>query len=205
MRRKQLNRPKKPEFKIGIVRGYAVHVLKKDFPKWGQKGFVNTGRRPAIVPMPPDKVWAWGIPQTLAETGVERLIGRRIERFNSNLGSYGMGGLGLWGVRLAPFEEAAFGEYLVLPIKGGLRFVRINDARPTFEICESLIGSMIKDVKLTKRKCVIVLKQEAILHLLSLYLDSPAPNDMHYHPQEYEDGQIANYLILQDRRGILTS
>ena len=87
MRRKKSDRPRAPEFKIGIVRRYAVHVPKIEFPHWAQKGFVNTGGRPAIVPMPPDKVWAWGIPQTLADTGIERLMGRKVEGFSSHLGT----------------------------------------------------------------------------------------------------------------------
>jgi hypothetical protein len=75
MRGRQPNRPKKPEFKIGIVRTYAINIFKKDLSKWEQKGFLDSGGRPAIVPIPPDKVWVWGIPQTLADTGIARLLG----------------------------------------------------------------------------------------------------------------------------------
>ncbi len=205
MRSKQSDRPRKPEFKIGIVRKYAVHALKKDLSKWEQKGFVNAGGRPAIVPMPPGKVWVWGIPQILADTGIERLMGREVDGFSSSLGSYGMGGHGFFGLRLKPSQDAEFGEYLVLPISSGSRFVRINGSRPTSEKYETLIGLLIEDVKLAERRCDLRLKQKGDSHVLTLYLDSPSSEDLHHHPEDYEDGQIADYLVFQDRRGMLCS
>ncbi|MCP4360821.1 MAG: hypothetical protein GY796_22670 [Chloroflexi bacterium] len=205
MRRRQSDRPRPPEFKIGIVRRYAVHVYKKDLSKWEQKGFVNSGGRPAIVPMPPDKVWVWGIPQTLVDVGIERLIGRKVDGFSSSLGTYGMGGHGFWGMRLEPGKDAGFGEYLVLPISSGSRFVRINGFRSKSDYYEMLSGSLIDHVKLVERRCDLRLRQKSDSHLLTLYLDAPTSEDLHHHPQDYEEGQIADYLIFQDRRGMLTS
>jgi hypothetical protein len=205
MERRQFNRPKTPEFKIGIVRAYAIHVFKEDLSKWEQKGFVNSGGRPAIVPMPPDKVWVWGIPQTLADTGIARLIGRKIEGFSSSLGTYGMGGHDFWGILLEPSWDVEFGEYLVLPISSGSRFVRINGSYPNVEKYELMVGSVIDDVKLRERSCDLTLKQKCETNLLTLYLDPPSSEDLHYHPEDYEEGQIADYLIFQDRRGMLSS
>lgn len=196
---------KKPQFKIGIAHEYAIQVLKHDLSTWEQKGFVNSGGRPAIVPMPPNKVWVWGIPRTLADTGIERLKGRKVDGFSSSLGTYGMGGCGFWGVRLEPGWDADFGEYLVLPISSGSRFVRINGSRPNAEKCELLIGLLIDDVKLAERSCDLMLKQKGESNLLTLHLDPPSSEDLHIHPEDYEEGQIADYLIFQDRRGILIS
>ena len=205
MRNKRSNRPSPPEFKIGVVHRYAVHIRKEDLEEWEQKGFVNSGGRPAIVPMPPDKVWVWGIPQTLADTGVDRLIGRRIDGFSSSLGTYGMGGLGLWGVRLAPNEDAEFGEYLVFPIEKSVHYRTVNGSPPTYETNQALIGSLIDEVTLTERQCDLRLTQRGESHILSFYLDPLPPEDLHYHLQEFEGGQIADYLIFQDRRGMLAS
>jgi hypothetical protein len=197
MRKRRSNPP--PEFKIGVVRYYAVHIRKEELGAWEQKGFV-AGGRPAIVPMPPDKVWVWGIPQTLADTGIERLIGRKVDGFSTSLGSYGMGGMGLWGVRLAPNEDAEFGEYLAFPISNSGYYRSINGAPPTYETAQALIGSSIDSVTLTERQCDLRLKQKGESHILSLYLDSPY-KDFYFD----ETAQIADYLIFQDRRGMLTS
>jgi hypothetical protein len=205
MERRPFNRPSPPEFKIGIVRRYAVQIHKKDIAEWEQKGFVNSGGRPAIVPMPPERAWVWGVPQTVAATGIERLVGRKIDGFSSSLGTYGMGGLGLWGICLEPVEDAEYGEYLVLPIANGSRFVRANGSRLSNEIYEMLIGSLVDDVKLADRECNLILKKEGNSHLLMLCLDPPTLEDTHSHPKEYETGNIADYLIFQDRRGMLTS
>lgn len=205
MEKRQLDRPSPPEFKIGIIRRYAVQIYKKDIAKWERQGFVNSGGRPAIVPMPPERAWLWGIPQTVAETGIERLVGRKIDGFSSSLGTYGMGGLGLWGICLEPVEDAEFGEYLVLPIANGSRFVRVNGSRLSIEIYKMLIGSLVDDVQLADRECSLILRKKAASHLLTLYLDAPTFEDAHSHPQEYETGKIADYLIFQDRRGMLTS
>ena len=116
-----------------------------------------------------------------------------------------MGGCGFWGVLLDPFGEAKFGEYLVLPIWSGSRFVRINGSRLSLEMKDPLIGSIIDDMELLERRCDLSLRQKDESNLLTLYLDSPSAEDAHYHPLEYEQGHIANYLIFQDRRGMLAS
>ncbi|MCP5097743.1 MAG: hypothetical protein GY943_19525 [Chloroflexi bacterium] len=203
--RRQSNRPKKPEFKIGIVRKYAIHIYKEDLPKWEQKGFVDAGGRPAIVPMPPDKVWVWGIPETLANSGIERLLGRKVDGFSSYLGTYGMGGHGFWGLRLEADTDSEFGEYLVLPISSGERFVRIDGFRPNTENCETLIGALIDDVELADRVCKLMFSKNNEAHCLTLYLDSPDSEDKHHHPEDYENGNIADFLVFQDRRGMLGS
>jgi hypothetical protein len=208
------NRPPRPEFKIGIVKGYAVHIDKADLPVWEQKGFVDAGGRPAIVPMPPDKVWAWGIPETLATLGSNRLLGRRIDGFSTSLGTYGMGGCGFFGIRLAPDNSAKFGEYLVLPIWHAARFVWINGS-PMFgqnypveeysDWVEMLVGSSIAQVQLAARECNLILSKDEATYTFTLYLDSPVSGVENYHREDYEGGQIADYLVFQDRRGMLTT
>jgi len=207
-------RSPRPEFKIGIVEGYAVHINKADLPGWEQKGFVDTGGRPAIVPIPPDKVWVWGIPETLATLGSNRLLGRRIDGFSTSLGTYGMGGHDFFGIRLAPDNNAKFGEYLVLPILNAVYFVWINGSpivgqKDVVEEhsgrLEMLVGSSIAQVQLTARECNLVLSKDEATHSLTLYLDPPAPNIGNYYQGDYERGQIADYLIFQDRRGMLTT
>ncbi|MGA7733054.1 MAG: hypothetical protein WCD37_17485, partial [Chloroflexia bacterium] len=47
------------------------------------------------------------VPKTLREVGAGRIVGREVIRWLSSLGSYGMGGPGFFGLRLA-----AAGDYL---------------------------------------------------------------------------------------------
>lgn len=205
MRRNDPDFRPKPEFNIGGVGGYAVHINKEDLPLWEAKGFVPGGR-PAILPMPPDKVWAWGIPQTMADVEVTHLIGRNIEGFSNSIGSQGMSGMGLWGAKLSPNENAELGEYRVYPIQASKNFIRLDGASLNFELCQSVIGALIEDVDLSERVCTLTLAKQNKSHKLTFYLDPlepvPAYNLL---LKEGEKGNIADFLIFQDRRGMLTS
>jgi len=56
-------------------------------------------------------------PKTLREVGINRIIGRKITRWTPDLGSYGMGGCGLFGVRLSKTPEFPE-EWLILMLWG---------------------------------------------------------------------------------------
>ena len=56
-------------------------------------------------------------PPTLAEVGPERITGRKITAWSPSLGSYGMGGPGFFGLRLAA-NDASPDEWLVLRVWG---------------------------------------------------------------------------------------
>ena len=203
MKRKRNVEP--PSFRIGIVNGYSVQIAKIDLPDWEQKGFVNTGGRPILVPIPVENIWVWGVPTTLSDSGVERLLNREIIGFSSKLGSYGMGGHGFFGIQLATSSAEAPTEYLVLPISRGIRFVRIDESRPDKESLAQLIGSIIHTVHLSERQCILTLKKDREEYLMTLFMDSPSPDDPHYHPEYYADGSIADYLIFQGQKGVLVS
>jgi hypothetical protein len=52
-------------------------------------------------------------PKTLREVGADRIVGRKITRWSSDLGSYGMGGCGLFGAQLSQTSELPE-EWLIL-------------------------------------------------------------------------------------------
>ncbi|MEP6776769.1 MAG: hypothetical protein ABJA50_14335 [Chloroflexota bacterium] len=56
-------------------------------------------------------------PQTLGEVGLDRIIGRSVTEWSANLGSYGMGGPGFFGLRLSAAREYPE-EWLVLRVWG---------------------------------------------------------------------------------------
>lgn len=205
MGRPRSNFPPHPKFNIRGVGGYAVHINKEDLPLWEAKGFVPGGR-PAILPMPPDKVWVWGIPKTLTDLGIVHLIGRNIEGFSNSIGSQGMSGMGLWGLKLSPNNDAEFGEYLVYPIQASKSFIRLDGIALNYELCQSLVGALIEDVNLSERVCSLTLVKQDKTHVMTFYLDPLEPEPVYnLLLQEGEKGVIADFLIFQDRRGMLTS
>lgn len=205
MRRNDPDSQPRPEFNIRGIGGYAVHINKKDLPLWEAKGFVPGGR-PAILPMPPDKVWVWGIPQTMTDVGITHLIGRNIEGFSNSIGSHGMSGMGLWGLKLNPNKQAELGEYLVYPIQASKNFIRLDGTPLNFELCQTLIGALIEDVNLSERTCSLTLVKQDKSRELTFYLD-PLESEPVYNLllQEGKKGSISDFLIFQDRRGMLTS
>lgn len=56
-------------------------------------------------------------PKTLREVGISRIIGRKITRWSPDVGSYGMGGCGLFGARLSETSEFPE-EWLILRLWG---------------------------------------------------------------------------------------
>jgi hypothetical protein len=56
-------------------------------------------------------------PQTLGEAGFERIVGRKVTAWSASLGSYGMGGPGFFGLKLAAKGEYP-DEWLVLRVWG---------------------------------------------------------------------------------------
>jgi hypothetical protein len=52
-------------------------------------------------------------PETLRQMGVGRILGREVVGWSNSLGSYGMGGPGFFGLRLAR-SGALYSEWLVL-------------------------------------------------------------------------------------------
>lgn len=65
------------------------------------------------------------MPKTLKEVGTTRIIGRWVRGWSANLGSYGMGGPGFFGLRLA--ENADFAEeWLVLRLWGACNWLLLD-------------------------------------------------------------------------------
>jgi hypothetical protein len=64
-------------------------------------------------------------PQTLREAGLERITGRIITAWSASLGSYGMGGPGFFGLRLAATGEYP-DEWLVLRMWGAGCWLLLN-------------------------------------------------------------------------------
>lgn len=89
-------------------------------------------------------------PASISEVHSTRLIGRKITAIKKNIGTYGMGGPGYFGLLLDD------DEYLVYTIWSADRYVHYNDEK-------DIIGASISDYTLDKHSLIIHLDNEKII------------------------------------------
>ncbi|MBO6896304.1 MAG: hypothetical protein JJ868_02920 [Shimia sp.] len=130
-------------------------------------------------PIPEEQGGAFGpshelVPFTPQAVQREDVVGRRIDEVRLNVGSYGMGGLGYWGMRLG--EEwlviALFGASDWLLIDGvdaetiadqGRRTVNGVSEQVTDTVSERLKGKIIADFIIQKNALLFVLEDATLL------------------------------------------
>ncbi|TAK10239.1 MAG: hypothetical protein EPO39_00585 [Candidatus Manganitrophaceae bacterium] len=138
-------------------------------------------------------------PRLLHEEGVDRILHRSILCWSPNIGSYGMGGPGFWGFKLAesdPYPE----EWLILtvwnagdcllfdgekgervaaefiathPEAGVEAFYQDYVARVN-EITEKVIGSKIVEADITEASSRLLFEKEGQVHRLEIPKEPPA-------------------------------
>lgn len=118
------------------------------------------------------------VPETLREVDITRITGRWVRGWSASLGSYGMGGPGFFGLRLAESEEYPE-EWLVLRLWGAGNWLLMDgqwvEAHPNqYQIREPLysnfgageewdrmaervVGAQISEVQIAQDHSVIVL------------------------------------------------
>lgn len=89
-------------------------------------------------------------PESISEIDSTRLIGRKITAIKKNIGTYGMGGAGYFGLLLD--DE----EYLVYTIWSADRYVHFNDEK-------DIIGASISDYTMDKHSLIIHLDNDKII------------------------------------------
>lgn len=132
------------------------------------------------------------VPQTLREVGVGRVVGRRIVEWMANLGSYGMGGPGFFGLRLNATDEYPE-EWLALRLWGADNWLLLDGQwvgghpnqyhvqMPLISdfggdeswdrMSERLVGAVIEDMQAERDESVIVLAQGEERHRLEIPKD----------------------------------
>jgi hypothetical protein len=130
--------------------------------------------------------------QTLRMLGVERIAERQIIEWHDSLGSYGMGGPGFFGLRLA--ASGAFPEeWLVLTLWGADNWLlfdgrwvaahpnQYGTQRPLVsnfageeqwdEFSEQVVGASIEGANITDSTSSITLEKDSITHILEIPTD----------------------------------
>ncbi len=132
-------------------------------------------------------------PKSLREAGTEKIVGRRVIDWSESLGSYGMGGPGFFGLRLAAQGEYPE-EWLALRLWGADNWLLLDDqwvgAHPNqYDIQEPLYsnfgeegswdrvsekvrGALLNDVKIERDHSLIFLTVDAAPHRLEIPADT---------------------------------
>lgn len=132
-------------------------------------------------------------PATLRQTGVGRIIGRRVIEWSDALGTYGMGGPGFFGLYLAETEEYS-AEWFVLTLWGAGEWLLLDGrwahAHPNQyevqrplrsnyagmegwdEISDKLVGATIRDAAISDSGSVITLEQGKDVYILEVPEDT---------------------------------
>ena len=133
------------------------------------------------------------VPKTLREVGAGRIVGREVIRWLSSLGSYGMGGPGFFGLRLAAAGDY-LEEWLALRLWGADNWLLLDGqwvgAHPNQyhvqkplisdfggdedwdRVSEKVVGAVIENVKIERNRSLIVLVREAQTHRLEIPEDT---------------------------------
>jgi hypothetical protein len=130
---------------------------------------------------------------SLRQTGIERILGRRIVAWSHSLGSYGMGGPGFFGLRLAAAHGRP-GEWLVQTLWGADNWQLFDGRwvaahpnqyhvqRPLVsyfggdedwdDLSPMLVDSTIVDAEIVDNASLIELEKDSVLHRLEIPADT---------------------------------
>ena len=133
------------------------------------------------------------MPKTLREVGVTRVVGRRVIDWSESLGSYGMGGPGFFGLRLAATREYPE-EWLALRLWGADNWLLLDGQwvgahpnqyhvqEPLYSnfgadaswdrVSERVCGALVKEAQIERDHSLILLAVDAEPHRLEIPRDS---------------------------------
>lgn len=86
---------------------------------------MDQSQRPQVVECK-ENDWNGEAPKTVGELGLERIVGRKIIKWEPHMGSYGMGGPGFSGLLLQSNGQYQ-SEWLVLRIWGATHWLSLDD------------------------------------------------------------------------------
>ncbi|HEY8597694.1 MAG TPA: hypothetical protein VIL85_04645 [Thermomicrobiales bacterium] len=135
----------------------------------------------------------WQRPKTIRQVGIERVVNRVIVEWSAGLGSYGMGGYGFFGLKLAATEQHPE-EWLVLTLWGASGWLLFDgkwiSAHPELwtiqrpltgnfvgyerwdNLSPKLLGSTIREATIVDNRAVFVLEHTSTTHLLENPIDT---------------------------------
>lgn len=210
---------------------YSMIIDRSELVYWEEKGWVEKefkrleGREKQTAQMfsdyPEDyETVIVSRPVSLKEYDCGQLIGRRIWGYSTNLGDYGMGGPGFFGLLLD--NE----EYLTYAVWGAGWYVLVDGravecnyelyhkymplysnfgGRDSWDLLSKIInGSSIIDYQTEDHQLTLTLKKKKDVHTLQFVRNSPLiPRKAGKFPNAYKQGVISDYIVFQHKNATL--
>ena len=210
---------------------YSMIINRSELEFWKEKGWVEKefekleGRDKQIAQLfsdyPEDHETVIECqPVLLKEYDCRQLIGRRIWGYSTQLGDYGMGGPGFFGLLLDNLE------YLTYAVWGAGHYVLVDGkvvecnyelynrykplysnfgGRESWDLLSKIInGSGIIDYQTENHQLTLTLRKKKAVHTLQFVRNSPLiPRKAVRFPNAYKHGVISDYLIFQHKNATL--
>lgn len=210
---------------------YSMIINRSELEFWKEKGWVEKefekleGQDKQIIQLfsdyPEDHETVIECqPVLLKEYDCSQLIGRRIWGYSTQLGDYGMGGPGFFGLLLDNLE------YLTYAVYGAGLYVLVDEravecnyelyhkykplysnfgGSDSWDLLSKIInGSNIIDYQAEDHQLTLTLRKKKDFHTLQFVRNSPLiPRKAGRFPNAYKKGVISDYLVFQHKNATL--
>lgn len=218
------------DLKMGSIEQYSMVIKKKDLEHWRNLGWLPyseiglpEGDEQAYLlygEIEDDETLIFNRPTLLRNISVHKIIGLEVKGVSTNLGTYGMGGAGFFGILLSN------AEYLTYTVWGAGSYVIINDrvvecstdqynkTRPWLsnygennswdDLTTYISGSAIENISLTADTCSLRLnKLGEKIEVTFVKNDKRLPRKVGRKRNAYKKGVISDYILFQHENGTL--
>lgn len=208
---------------MGLVEENFAIIKRKDMKIWQERGFEKIRRYPVFGYIPKiTEVIMLGRPLTMEQFGVEKFPNSKIVDYSVNLGTYGMGGPGFFGIKVQGdfgirwlvYCIWSAGEHILLDnrilechskyaskYKPWINFDKQSESQE--EVRNLLKGSVISEVILAENDLTITfLREDSVIHTLNTKKASnkfPEQGGTGKKRKSYEKGSMGEYwLVIYD-------
>ncbi|CAH1194132.1 hypothetical protein PAECIP111892_01421 [Paenibacillus auburnensis] len=228
---KRNNKVKHPyhDLNLGLIKEYSMIVPKAELGKWTGKGWIED-RTFMDFHYAPGKGEAMILsrPRSLKEIEIGSLLNSRVVDFTSQLGSYGMGGPGFFGVLL---DQEGSQQYLVYAVWHSGQYIMMEgrvitchlkynrtykpwvsewageSAEEQWDQLSGVIkGSVITGITLCDAELHLELSADNSIHELIFYQYNealPPLGNGEARKQAFQQGVIGDYIILSEKNAVL--
>ncbi len=218
------------DLKIGSIEQYSMIVKKTDLNYWKNSGWLTFTE----VGLPKGDEQAWMLygemrksetlifnrPALLKNISVNKIAGLEVKEVSTNLGTYGMGGAGFFGLLLnnshfLTYAVGGAGNYVIIDN----RVVECNTnlyykTKPWLsnfgkdgswdDLTTYISGSTIENISFTSDNCNITLKKlDKKIEVSFVKNDIRLPRQVGRKKNAFKKGAIADYLLFQHENGTL--
>lgn len=218
------------DLNIGDIEEYAMVIHKNQLKEYKKAGWLTfkevnlpEGDEHAAMlygEIKENEILVFNKPTFLREYSIGSLKGIEVEGFSANLGTYGMGGPGFFGLLLSnalyiTYAVWGAGDYVIIDN-------RVLECLPNFytktkpwvsnyggdndwdDLTHHIKGSKIVDIVLENDSCKIVLrKSNKTIEILFVKNDIRLPRKVGRKRNAYKKGNISDYIIFQHQNATL--